>query len=130
MWNKETKQHVLSEQRTQVVDMTAERTPVEDKPESEVALLPLEERMELVGKRTHEEVDIAIVDRSPGKTSDAIRKMYAKALDSRGACADSEPLLCAHQVGTQGHQAGTETWCGGGNHDSCQVGYRVYPRDR
>lgn len=82
MWNKETKQHVLSEQRTQVVDMTAERTPVEDKPESEVALLPLEERMELVGKRTHEEVDIAIVDRSPGKTSDAIRKMYAKALDS------------------------------------------------
>ena len=82
MWNKETKQHVLSERRTQVVDMTAERTPVEDISESEVALLPLEERMELVGKRTHEEVDIAIVDRSPGKTSDAIRKMYAKALDS------------------------------------------------
>ena len=82
MWNKETKQHVLSEQRTQVVDMTAERTPVEDISESEVALLPLEERMELVGKRTHEEVDIAIMDRSPGKTSDAIRKMYAKALDS------------------------------------------------
>ena len=82
MWNKETKQHVLSELRTQVVDMTAEHTPVEDISESEVALLPLEERMELVGKRTHEEVDIAIVDRSPGKTSDAIRKMYAKALDS------------------------------------------------
>lgn len=82
MWNKETKQHVLTERRTEVVDMTAERTPVVDKPESEVAQLPLEERIELVGQRTHEEVDIAIVDRAPGKTSDAIRRVYAKALDS------------------------------------------------
>ena len=82
MWNKETKQQVLGEKRFEVPDMTAERTPVVDKPESEVAQLSLEDRIELVGKRTHEEVDIAIVDRAPGKTSDAIRKMYVKALDS------------------------------------------------
>lgn len=82
MWKKETKQQVISEKRTQVADMTAERTPVMDKPENEVAQLSLEERIDLVGKRTHEEVDIAIVDRSPGKTSDAIRKVYVKALDS------------------------------------------------
>ena len=82
MWNKETKQQVLSEHRTQVVDMTAERTPVTDKPESEVARMSLEERIGMIGKRTHEDVDIAIVDRAPGKTSDAIRRMYVKALDS------------------------------------------------
>lgn len=82
MWNKETKQLVLSEQRTHVVNMTTERTPVVDKPESEVRNMSLEERISLVGKRTHEDVDIAIVDRSPGKTSDAIRKAYVKSLDS------------------------------------------------
>ena len=82
MWNKETKQQVQSELRTQVADMTVERTPVDDQPEDEVAQMPLEKRIEMVGKRTHEEVDIAIVDRAPGKTSDAIRKVYVKALDS------------------------------------------------
>ncbi len=82
MWNKETKQQVLGEQRRQVMDMTAERTPNPDQPESEVARQTLDERIELVGKRTHEDVDIAIVDRSPGKTSDAIRRVYIKALDS------------------------------------------------
>jgi cardiolipin synthase len=82
MWNKETKQQVLGEQRRQVTDMTAERTPNPDQPESEVARQTLDERIELVGKRTHEDVDIAIVDRSPGKTSDAIRRVYIKALDS------------------------------------------------
>ena len=82
MWNKETKQQVLSEQRTLVMDMTAERTPNTDQPESMVAQQTLDERIELVGKRTHEEVDIAIVDRSLGKSSDAIRKAYVKALDS------------------------------------------------
>lgn len=82
MWNKETKQQVLSEQRTQVADMTVGHTPVTDKPESEVTQLSLEERIGIVGKRTHKDVDIAIVDRSPGKTSDAIRRVYVKALDS------------------------------------------------
>ena len=62
MWNKETKQQVLSEQRTHVVNMTTERTPVVDKPESEVRNMSLEERISLVGKRTHEDVDIAIVE--------------------------------------------------------------------
>lgn len=82
MWNKETKQQVLSDRHRKVANMITERTPVTDMPESEVAQLTLEERMTLVGKRTHQEVEIAIVDRSPGKTADAIRKVYAKALDS------------------------------------------------
>ena len=82
MWNKETKQHVLGEQRYEVTDMLAERTPNTDKSEDEVAQMSLSDRIELVGKRTHEDVEIAIVDRAPGKTSDAIRKVYGKALDS------------------------------------------------